>query len=335
MKPTFLNLAAFFLVFALAINTSYSQQDYRKLTGEFYKNNAKTIMCGCNTQGLLRYVASDGNSYNLTLCFDSEPGSFYEIFDGENITVEGNLKRVQCANDETYSVLYVSKSQLPAMQRKELVPEFIKRDSNQTKEPVLKLLQAGNNQKISGVYRKNTERTVMCDCSTQGLLSFVESNRGKNTVTLCFDSEPGSFYEIFDGENITVEGHVRSVHCANGKPYLVMYVEKSRLPMMQRQLVLPEALKKSQGVEQKIVTSPPPITNEEVMLEGSYMPSGSTKDNWSDYDDCNICGMINGNIRQPIIFERFKTNPDYGQNIRVWGTTKGRNFYVTRWEPID
>lgn len=210
MKSLFSKTAGLFCMLLFTAVTGYSQQGYQKISGTYYTNNANTVMCGCNSQGLLGYAASDGTNYTMTLCFDTEPGSFYEIFNGENITVEGNVKNVPCANGKSYLVLYVVKSQLPALNRRELVPEFIKKQSSQ-----------------------------------------AVPSKGKAVETT---------------------------------------------------------------------------------LEGSYMPKGSTKDVWSDYDHCNSCGMLNGNKPQPIIFDRINSVPDYNSYIKVWGTKEGTNFYVTRWE---
>jgi|GEM_PF-6651350 len=116
-------VAAIFL--CCVSETSYAQE-YRRITGNYYKNGPTTVMCDCNSQGLLAYVASDGNPYTMTLCFDTEPGSFYEIYDAEQITVQGIVKNVPCANGKSYLVLYVEQSELPMQSRKELVPEFIK-----------------------------------------------------------------------------------------------------------------------------------------------------------------------------------------------------------------
>ncbi|WP_148235472.1 hypothetical protein [Fluviicola taffensis] len=213
MKPILLKKATLFFVFAFAMTASYAQQGYQRISGTYYKNSANTVTCGCSTQGLLAYVASDGNAYTMTICFDTEPGSFYEIFNEENITVEGEVKNVLCDNGQSYLVLYVVKSELPIMNRRELVPEFIKQQSNQTKKP-----------------------------------------------------------------------------------------------------------------------GTPSSSKKETMLEGSYMPKGSTMDDWSDYSHCNSCGMLNGNKSQPIIFDRISTVPDYMWQVKVWGIKEGNNFYVTRWE---
>lgn len=209
MKPLFWKtIGAFFLCSFLA-GASYAQQGYKQISGTYYKNNAKTVMCGCNSQGLLSYVASDGKNYTMTLCFDTEPGSFYEIFDGESITVEGNVKNVPCDNGQSYLVLYVVKSQMEMMNRRELVPEFIKKQA--------------------------------------------KSTPSKSKVS-------------------------------------------------------------------------------ETTLEGNYVPKASTMDDWSDYDHCSSCGMLNGNRSLPIIFDRINNAPDGWANIKVWGTKEGNKFYVTRWE---
>lgn len=182
-------------------------------------------------------------------------------------------------------------------------------------------------QTISGTYYTNNANTVMCGCNSQGLLAYVASDGNNYTMTLCFDTEPGSFYEIFSGENITVEGNVKNVPCANGQSYLVLYVVKSKLPALNRRELVPEFIKK-----QTSQATPPKAKTAETSLEGSYMPKGSTKDVWTDYNHCNSCGMLNGNKSQPIIFDRIHSVPDYGWNIKVWGTKEGKNFYVTRWE---
>lgn len=424
MKSILFKSVTLLFAFVFTFETSFAQKNYSKISGVYKKNTEKTIMCGCNTQGLLKYN-KEGKSSILTLCFDKEPGSFYEIFEGEKITVEGDLKGVKCANGKTYSVLYVEKSKLPVMKRKEVMPEFLKKapakkkstgteqkiisspptsatskkvemmegsyvqswstksnwsnfkdckscgslngnknqpiifdrienkpegwvnirvwgtsegqnffvkrwelmtDKNSKSEPINTKKQAPKEKvwkdyKLSGVYKNNTENTIMCDCNTQGLLKYF-SNEGKLIIlTLCFDTEPGDFYKIYDDEKITVEGDVKNVQCANGENYNVLFVEKSYLPASQRQVVLPEALKNDKV---------------EVMMEGSYMLAGSTKSDWSNYKHCTDCGVLNGNKSQPVVFDRLEKKPDMSKSpyvdLRVWGNSEGKSFYVTRWE---
>lgn len=125
MKKVAVKMNALLLFTLLTFGPVFSQ-NYQKLTGIYKKNSETTIMCPCHSQGLLSYVADDGKTYIMTLCFDTEPGSFYEIYEGEKITVEGNVKSEQCANGNSYLVLSVVKSQIPPLQRKSIVDEFIK-----------------------------------------------------------------------------------------------------------------------------------------------------------------------------------------------------------------
>ncbi|WP_343605388.1 hypothetical protein [Fluviicola sp.] len=118
-----------------AIGTSYSQQDHQRITGSYSNPNnmANTykVNCGCNSPGILHYEDAEGDPHTLLLCFDTEPGSFYEIFEGEGITVEGNLRLVTCDDSETHEVLFVVKSEMEIQNRRELVPEFIKKQPGQ------------------------------------------------------------------------------------------------------------------------------------------------------------------------------------------------------------
>ncbi|MNY26211.1 hypothetical protein D3C86_1600450 [compost metagenome] len=93
--------------------------------------------------------------------------------------------------------------------------------------------------------------------------------------------------------------------------------------------MVPEFIKKQSS---KPAPSPAKPKVAETSMEGNFMPKGSTKDTWSDYNHCNSCGMLNGNKSQPIIFDRISSMPDYGARIKVWGTKEGKSFYVTRWE---
>lgn len=118
---------------AFGIGMTYSQQDYRRITGSYsspnYSQNTFKVNCGCNSPGILNYEDGQGNPHTLLLCFDTEPGSFYEIFEGEGIEVEGNVRLVTCDDSEIHEVLFVVKSEMEIQNRRELVPEFIKKQS--------------------------------------------------------------------------------------------------------------------------------------------------------------------------------------------------------------
>ncbi|WP_300666123.1 hypothetical protein [Fluviicola sp.] len=136
INATVLKGIGFFFLCTFSIGISFSQQDYKRVTGSYRipgnagnNGNTPVINCGCNSPGLLNYEAADGSTHTLILCFDTEPGGFYEIFDEEGISVEGNLRSVTCDDSELHEVLYVVKSEMEVLNRKELIPESIKKQS--------------------------------------------------------------------------------------------------------------------------------------------------------------------------------------------------------------
>lgn len=185
-------------------------------------------------------------------------------------------------------------------------------------------------QKISGTFYNNSKSTVSCGCSAKGLLSYVKENGETFTMILCFDTEPGSFYEIFNGEKITVEGNVKNTKCSDGQSYLVLYVIKSKLPISSRKEIMPAELK----LKQNILPAKQTIVAPEATMQGFYVAKGSTRDDWSNYKDCDYCGRFEDNRSVRIIFDGAKTYPSTSGNIKVWGTKEENNFYVTKWQGI-
>lgn len=194
-------------------------------------------------------------------------------------------------------------------------------------------------QTITGIYYNTNVNTILCGCNTQGLLSYVASDGNSYGMTLCFDTEPGNFYQIYDGEEITVEGEVKNVPCANGQSYLVLYVQTSELQVMNRMLVADEFIKK-QSIPSKQKTPAKPATtskekpSSEITLQGHYTEKGSTMNDWRNFSNCKACGALNNNLDQPIIFDKISTAPEYMVNIKVWGYKEGKNFYVTKWQKL-
>lgn len=130
-KATFWKAIGLFCLCSFSIGISYSQEDYQRITGSYQvpnnNGNNPIIGCGCNSPGLLNYEDINGTLHTLMLCFDTEPGSFYEIFNEEGITVEGNMRTVTCDDSELHQVLFVEKSEMEVLNRRELIPEFIKK----------------------------------------------------------------------------------------------------------------------------------------------------------------------------------------------------------------
>lgn len=111
--------------------SNLSAQEYKKITGVFQKELTNSIQCTCFTQAYIRHTDTDNVSKILTLCFDTEKGDYYEIADGETITVEGYQKSEPCANNKSYLVLYVVKTNINTANRKMLIPAFMKKQNKQ------------------------------------------------------------------------------------------------------------------------------------------------------------------------------------------------------------
>lgn len=106
------------------IATGNSQAQSATLTGTFRNNDL--VRCPCNVQGLLNYMYN-GEPTLLTLCFDTEPGDYYELFNGETITVQGWYELKTFADGKEYYVFYVNNCTPEHMvNRKMLYPQFIK-----------------------------------------------------------------------------------------------------------------------------------------------------------------------------------------------------------------
>lgn len=152
-------------------------QDYQKITGTYTNPGAD---CQCNSLGFLSYTKSNGEQSRMYLCFDSEPGSFYEIYDNEQITVEGTVKGMSCGNDgKTFWTMYVHKSVLPMRNRLELVPEFIKKQNtslpNTTQNQSEERLSAG---KYSQVQREYLPPSDCSDSKARGVFNYFKWKEG-------------------------------------------------------------------------------------------------------------------------------------------------------------
>lgn len=110
----------------LGLAISCLGQELKTLSGKF---SVVSEACGCSAFGMLSYV-ENGVSTRAYLCFDSEPGDFYEIQSGEEITVSGIEKGILCSNGTLYKNLYVFSSELPILNRQMLVPEFLKKQNS-------------------------------------------------------------------------------------------------------------------------------------------------------------------------------------------------------------
>lgn len=114
-----------FSSFLLSFSICFGQQNIQ-LTGTFSKVNKN---CGCYSPGLLSYTDEKGVKTRTYLCFDSEPGDFFEIYNNEKITVSGIEQGIRCSDDILYKNLYVTSSQMEMVSRKLIVPEFIKKQN--------------------------------------------------------------------------------------------------------------------------------------------------------------------------------------------------------------
>lgn len=185
------------MVIFTGIFSVLSAQDYQRITGTYSKS---TVNCQCNSLGFLNYTASSGEKRTMYLCFDTEPGSFYEIFNGEKITVEGVVKGMSCGSDgKTFWTMYVQKSVLPTQSRKELVPEFIK-------------------QQNSNIPQSNTNKSVVIG---PGMYSF--SNRSLLPPSNCDDDNARGNFQYFKWKEGVKDGNWETIDaCAmyseNGYP---------------------------------------------------------------------------------------------------------------------
>lgn len=190
-------------------------------------------------------------------------------------------------------------------------------------------------QKITGTYLNVTES---CDCNSLGFLKYVDASGVEKRMYLCFDSEPGSHYEIFNNEKITVEGVVTGMACGkDGKTFLTMYVQKSVLPMQNRREIVPEFIKQqNQNLPKSQSNLKSASSGKEQVMTGYYTEKGSTKDDWSDCSHCTNCGRLNNDRSVTINFDRLSEFPTYHiSKLKVVGYREGRNFFVTRWEIIQ
>ncbi|TXI86741.1 MAG: CAP domain-containing protein [Crocinitomicaceae bacterium] len=119
-----MKILLYFAVLLISVK-AYTQQTIT-VSGRFTK---ATASCGCFAFGLLTYTDEKGKKTNTYLCFDSEPGDFYEIQNGEELTVTGISKGIRCTNGTLYKNIYVVSSKLEPLNRRLLVPEFIKQQN--------------------------------------------------------------------------------------------------------------------------------------------------------------------------------------------------------------
>ncbi len=195
---------------------------------------------------------------------------------------------------------------------------------------VINSLYAQQYQTIRGRYYNQLQNAVNCNCQIQGYVYYQASDGIFYNMTLCFDSEPGNFYQIYDGEEITVSGNVSSKPCANGKSYLVMTVNKSVLaPGVNRKVLFNAAPAKpaTNTANQPTTTS----------MSGYFTLRGTTKDDWSIFDgvNCNACGRFDHQRNIIVNFDGIGTNSDalyHVGKIKVYGTLSGKIFKVSRWE---
>ncbi len=143
------------------------------------------------------------------------------------------------------------------------------------------LVGHGQEQKtLSGKFSKVTQE---CGCAAFGLLSYTENNATTRTY-LCFDSEPGDFYEIQSGEEITVSGISKGIICANGTNYKNLYVTSSQLAMRNRQMLVPEFIKTQ---NKNIPTIKPVITGDLIDFN-----LNGTKVNVQNLDELNTNSIL-------------------------------------------
>lgn len=205
---------------------------------------------------------------------------------------------------------------------------------------LLSTLSAQGYQRITGTYSKTTAN---CQCNSLGFLNYTESSGKQSRMYLCFDTEPGSFYEIFNGEKITVEGIVQGMSCGDdGKTFWTMYVQKSILPMQSRQELVPEFIKQQ---NRNVPNSGSSSTNSTVAIgPGKYSLSNRSLLPPSNCDDDNARGSFNyfkwkegvkdGNWATIDACAMYSTNgyPPAGTDVILHGSWNGTEFVISRWE---
>lgn len=194
-------------------------------------------------------------------------------------------------------------------------------------------------QTLKGTYRSSDQNTISCPCNSQGLLSYVNNTGKHQLLTLCFDTEPGDFYTIYNGENISVSGYVYcNVTCENGQQYCVMYVTGSEIQIQQRQLMIPESIKKlNTNIPKELIASGKSVKTSK--YSGYYIEKYSTKTAWYGFDECTNCGKLiissqdGKDYREiDINFDRAGSFPkNTFSSVEVEGYQEGNFFYVTNW----
>lgn len=183
---------------------------------------------------------------------------------------------------------------------------------------------------LKGVFYNSIKTPIDCSCAIQKYLSYVKEDGTKSLMTLCFDTEPGDYYEIFDNETITVVGDIITKTCGNGKNYLVLNVQKSTMEPNNRMLQYPEALK-----ELNNTNNPKTPITKELTASGNYLSAYSTKDDWSKFNNCTNCGRLGNDYQTIYNFDRIATYPTgFDPKIQVWGTKEGNTFYVSKWKKL-
>lgn len=191
----------------------------------------------------------------------------------------------------------------------------------------------------SGTYQNRLEGAINCFCNVQAYLNFKASDGKVYNVTLCFDSEPGDFYQIFNNETITVEGYVSYKPCKDGNKYLVMDVVKTTTEPIQRQVIFFEFQKKKANTNNSSSKGGNTGSSNNAstkVLSGNFTLKGTTMDDWSEFDNCKLCGRFDSNPNIIVKFDKTDATEDdlYFSRLKVYGTQTGSVFQVTHWEKI-
>lgn len=195
---------------------------------------------------------------------------------------------------------------------------------------VLTIQYSSAQTELKGAFYNSIKTPIDCSCAIQKYLSYVKDDGTKSLMTLCFDTEPGDYYQIFDNETITVVGDIITKTCENGKNYLVLNVQKSTMEPNNRILQYPETLKQLNNSNEPIRPS-----SNELTATGNYLSAFSTKDDWSKFSNCSNCGRLGNDYQTIYNFDRIATYPtDFNSKIQVWGTREGNTFYVTKWKQL-
>lgn len=195
---------------------------------------------------------------------------------------------------------------------------------------------AQDTQTLTGTFQNDNSSTTSCSCNSPGLLNYTGRDKMQHTIKLCFDTEPGSFYEIFDGETITLSGSTKKITCEDGKEYEIFYVDHSIMDVMNRREIVPDFVKTGKITQKDPEETPSEETTDIETITGSYVPKGRTMDDWSAFKNCKACGRFSDQKNLVINFDRISTSPDdLGVEIQVWGTRELGNFYVTEWKVIS